>query len=109
MKSSVLVQLILRLMSMFNHFAAIDEFFSVLLWGWVFYRAVLSKKPKPAIIVGIGRCVKFVLILLTFGLLAGCSNPDPLAVASGPVFALNASHWQPTPQELANPPAVVEK
>jgi hypothetical protein len=109
MKSSVPVQLILGLMSMFNHFAAIDECFSVLLWGWVFYRAVLSKKPKPAIIIGIGRCVKFVLILLTFGLLAGCSNSDPLAVASGPVFALNVSHWQPTPQELANPPAVVEK
>lgn len=40
---------------------------------------------------------------------AGCANTDPLAVASGPVFALNAGHWQPTPQDLAAPAAVVKQ
>jgi hypothetical protein len=91
---------------MFNHFAIIDEWASILFWGWVFYRGVLSKKPKPALIVGLGRCLKLVLIVITFGLLAGCTSPDPLAVASGPLFPLNQGHWQPTPQDLAAPPAV---
>ncbi len=40
---------------------------------------------------------------------AGCANTDPLAVASGPVFALNAGHWQPTPQDLAAPPVVAKQ
>jgi hypothetical protein len=53
--------------------------------------------------------LRFLLIIITFGLLAGCSNPDPLAVASGPLFALNAGHWQPTPQDLAAPPKVVDR
>lgn len=94
---------------MFDHFAMVDEWASALFWGWVLYRGVLSSKPKPAVIVGLGRFVRFVLMLLTFGLLAGCSNEDPLAVASGPVFALNAGHWQPAPQDLADPPDVVQK
>jgi hypothetical protein len=94
---------------MFNHFAVIDEWASALFWGWVFYRGVLSKKQKPALIVGLGRFLKLILVLMTFGLLAGCSNPDPLAVASGPVFALNASVWQPAPQQLAAPPAVTNQ
>jgi hypothetical protein len=94
---------------MFNHFAVIDEWASALFWGWAFYRGVLSKKPKPALIVGFGRFLKLILVLMTFGLLAGCSNPDPLAVASGPVFALNAGAWQPAPQQLAAPPAVTNQ
>jgi hypothetical protein len=94
---------------MFNHFAVIDEWASALFWGWVFYRGVLSKKSKPALIVGLGRVLKVILILMTCGLLAGCANPDPLAVASGPVFALNAGEWQPAPQQLAAPPIVTNK
>lgn len=94
---------------MFNHFAAIDECAAALFWGWVFYRSVLSRKPKPALIVGFGRVFKFVLIVMTLGLLAGCSNPDPLALANGPVFALNTNAWQPTPQQLAAPPVVTNK
>jgi hypothetical protein len=94
---------------MFNHFAVIDERASALFWGWVFYRGVLSKKSKPALIIGLGRVLKVVLILMTCGLLAGCANPDPLAVASGPVFALNAGEWQPAPHQLAAPPAVTNK
>ncbi|MDE2342141.1 MAG: type IV secretion system protein VirB7 [Betaproteobacteria bacterium] len=52
---------------------------------------------------------RLLLIIITFGLLAGCSNPDPLAVASGSVFALNAGHWQPTPQDLSSPPKIVDR
>ena len=94
---------------MFNHFAAFDECAAALFWGWVFYRGVLSRRPKPALIVGFGRILKVVLMVMTFGLLAGCSNSDSLAVANGPVFALNAGHWQPTQQDLAAPPAVTDK
>jgi len=94
---------------MFNHFATIDEWASALIWGWVFYRGALANKPKPALILGLGRFLKLVLVLLTFGVLAGCSNPDPLAVASGPLFPLNPGHWQPTSQDLDSPPMVADK
>jgi hypothetical protein len=60
-----------------------------------------------SLISGRGFC--FLLILLTVGGLAGCSDPDALAVASGPLFPLNAGHWQPTPQDLAAPPVVVDR
>jgi hypothetical protein len=76
---------------------------------WAVYRKFVSKKPLPAILAVPGRLFRLLLIIITFGLLAGCSNPDPLAVASGPVFALNAGHWQPTPQDLAAPPKVADR
>jgi hypothetical protein len=78
-------------------------------WLWLLYRKFVSSKPLPAIISVPGRVMKVILVVITFGLLAGCSNPDPLAVASGPVFALNAGHWQPTPQDLAAPPKVAAR
>lgn len=73
-------------------------------WAWILCRRFVSSKPLPGIFGFAGKFMKLCFILITFGLLAGCSNPDPLAVASGPVFALNAGHWQPTQQELAAPP-----
>jgi hypothetical protein len=85
------------------------EWVGVIFWSLVFLRVLVSKKPLPGLLAGPGRLLRFVLVLLTFGLLSGCSNPDPLAVASGPLFALNASQWQPTPQELAAPPAVADR
>jgi len=85
------------------------EWVLVVFWLAVFARVGFSRKPLPGPFRIPGKILRFILVMVTFGLLAGCSNSDPLAVASGPVFALNASHWQPTPQELANPPAVVEK
>ncbi|WP_373318357.1 type IV secretion system lipoprotein VirB7 [Acidocella aminolytica] len=30
-------------------------------------------------------------------------------MASGPLFALNAGHWQPTPRDLAAPPKVADR
>jgi hypothetical protein len=92
---------------MFRHFALIDEWASALFWGWVIYRGIFSK--KPILVVGLGRVLRFVVVIMTFGLLAGCSNPDPLAVASGPIFALNTGHWQPTLQDLTAPPTVIQK
>jgi hypothetical protein len=56
-----------------------------------------------------GRSFRFFLILAMVALLGGCSNSDPLAVASGPVFPLNAGHWQPARQDLAAPPPVVDR
>ena len=81
----------------------------VLILIWVVYRKFFSTKPLPAILTIPGRLFRFLLIIITFGLLAGCSNPDPLAVASGPLFALNAGHWQPAPQDLAAPPKVADR
>ena len=83
------------------------EWVAVLFWGWVFFRLACSKRPRPDAAKVPVRIIRFVLIVLTFGLLAGCSNPDPLAVASGPLFPLNTGHWQPTPQDLSAPPRVV--
>lgn len=76
---------------------------------WAAYRKFVSKKPLPAILAVPGRLFRLLLIIITFGLLAGCSNSDPLAVASGPLFALNAGHWQPTPRDLSAPPKVSDR
>jgi hypothetical protein len=73
---------------------------------WAVYRQCLSSKPVPFIIRAPIKIMRVILAIVTFGLLSGCSNPDPLAVASGPVFQLNPGHWQPAPQDLAGPPAV---
>ncbi|OYY02157.1 MAG: hypothetical protein B7Y73_09550 [Acidocella sp. 35-58-6] len=76
---------------------------------WAVYRKFFSPKPLPTVIAVPIRVVRIILVVVTFGLLAGCSNPDPLAVANGPVFALNTSAWQPAPQQLAAPPVVTNK
>lgn len=76
---------------------------------WEVHRKFLSAKPLPRIMAVPGRVLRVILLLVTFGLLAGCGASDPLAVASGPLFPLNAGHWQPTPQELAAPPVVVNR
>jgi hypothetical protein len=77
--------------------------------GWGLYRKYVSSKPVPAMIAIPIRALRVLLIIITFGLLGSCANKDPLAVASGPVFALNVGHWQPTPQDLTAPPAVVKQ
>jgi hypothetical protein len=38
--------------------------------------------------------------------LAACAGGEPLATAHGSLFALNPGLWQPTPTDLAQPPAV---
>ena len=35
--------------------------------------------------------------------LAACSNAEVLATPTGPVFALNPGHWQPTQADLQIP------
>lgn len=73
--------------------AVYAEWAGVIFWGLVFVRVGLSRKPLPGPFRIPGQLLRLILIILTFGLLAGCSNPDPLAVASGPLFALNVGHW----------------
>jgi len=80
-----------------------------LLLVWSLHRKFVSSKPLPAIIAVPIRALRVLLIIVTFGALGGCANTDPLAVASGPVFALNAGHWQPAPQDLAAPPVVAKQ
>jgi len=82
-------------------------FASLLCWG--LYRKFVSSKPVPAIIAVPIRALRILLIIVTFGVLGGCANMDPLAVASGPEFALNAGHWQPAAQDLATPPVVAKQ
>lgn len=41
------------------------------------------------------------IAIATLLVLGACSSSHELAVAKGPVFALNADRWQPTPQDLA--------
>ena len=89
------------------------EWIAIGFWIIAGYIEFVAKKKTPRLIGALfwfpGKFLRLTLIVMTFGLLAGCSNPDPLAVASGPVFALNTGHWQPVPQDLARPPAVVQK
>jgi hypothetical protein len=82
---------------------------SCVFWGWILYRKFLSVKPLPGVLRFGGKFVKLCVFLITLGLLAGCSNPDPLAVASGPLFALNAGHWQPMPRDLTAPPSIANR
>lgn len=44
-------------------------------------------------------CSPFAIVTLL--VLGACSSSHELAVAKGPVFALNAGRWQPSPQDLA--------
>jgi hypothetical protein len=48
--------------------------------------------------------LKFVILLTVLAMgLAACSNGEPLAACKGPVFQLNADHWQLAPGEAAQP------
>ncbi len=76
------------------------------LWLWAASRRFYSVKPLPGLFAIPGRIFKFCLMLTMLGLLMGCSDGDPLAEASGPLFPLNVGHWQPTTQDLAAPPSV---
>jgi hypothetical protein len=51
----------------------------------------------------VGRVLVFLVAALT---LAGCASSDPLPVAHGPLFPLNAGHWQPSSQDLNAPPKI---
>jgi hypothetical protein len=73
---------------------------------WAAYREFVAPKPAPLLIVILARAFRVIFVIVTFGMLAGCANSDPLAVASGPLFPLNVGHWQPSPQDLAVPPVV---
>jgi outer membrane biogenesis lipoprotein LolB len=50
--------------------------------------------------------LRLVLLAVMALLLTACANGEPLATAQGPLFALNPGQWQPTPQDLSQPPVV---
>lgn len=43
------------------------------------------------------------LAVLTLSVLAACASHDPVAKCRGPVFQLNANHWQPQAADLKKP------
>ena len=86
--------------------AVVLQFLFVLFWIWILFKVKFHSKRRPNLIRGPFRVFRLLLIIATFGVLGGCTNPDPLATASGPIFALNAGHWQPASQDLAGPPVM---
>lgn len=55
---------------------------------------------------GTRRLLGALLALVFLGLLVGCTDPDPLPVASGPLYPLNVGYWQPTQRDLTKPPPI---
>lgn len=49
-----------------------------------------------------------ILSALVFAL-AACGAGEPLATCKGPVFQLNAEHWNATPADLVKPKTVASK
>ena len=86
-----------------------SEWTAILRWIYVTYRECFTLRRAPNAPVFPVRYSRFLATLAILGPLVGCTNSDPLAVASGPVFALNTGHWQPTTHELAAPPSVTDK
>lgn len=78
----------------------------VLLALWLLHRRFVRHRPP----LKLGRIpfglVRLLVVLALFGL-AGCASTETLAVAQGPLFALNPRHWQPTAKDLKSPPPVV--
>jgi hypothetical protein len=85
------------------------QFPLVLLFIWVAYRCVAGSKQLSTWGRGAARVFRFIVLLATLGLLAGCGAGDTLPVASGPLFTLNAGYWHPTAQNLASPPSVTDR
>jgi outer membrane biogenesis lipoprotein LolB len=50
--------------------------------------------------------LRFMFLAVAALVLTACANGEPLARAQGPLFALNPGQWQPTPQDLSQPPMV---
>jgi hypothetical protein len=93
-----------------RQFAMYFEDASLLFWlaVGVFEYGLKSKAPLLLRVIFWlpGKFLRVGPIVLTFGVLSACSNPDPLAVASGPLYQLNTGYWQPAPQDLSAPPRV---
>lgn len=78
----------------------------VLLALWVVYRGLRRERPLRNVArLSIGA-FKLLLFVALLGF-SGCTSSETLAVAHGPLFALNPTHWQPTAKDLKVPPPVV--
>jgi hypothetical protein len=63
--------------------------------------------PKHTASPRAGVVLRLFIAAASLAFVTACTNADPLAVASGPVFQLNPGHWQPSKEALAAPPVVV--
>jgi lysylphosphatidylglycerol synthetase-like protein (DUF2156 family) len=86
------------------------EWASVVFWIFVLLFSFGLKLYRPRRLRKVlwvpGSLLKLILIFATVGILAGCSGADPLPVAHGPLFQLNTTNWQASPQDLSAPPKV---
>lgn len=73
---------------------------------WLLHRHFVARRTLPSPVRLPIKAAGLSLVIATIGLLGGCANPDPLAVASGPLYQLNTGYWQPAPQDLSAPPRV---
>ena len=67
------------------------------------YRGIRDR-PRLLFLPLPGRFCRVCLALALLAMMAGCGNSDPLPVAAGPLYPLNAGQWQPTARDLAAPP-----
>lgn len=87
------------------------EWVAVIFWVLVIYVEFIGKSRVPRFFRILfwlpGKFLRILLIVVTLGfLLTACASSDPLPVAHGPLFQLNATNWQATPQDLSAPPKV---
>ena len=67
------------------------------------YRGIRDR-PRLLFLLLPGRFCRVCAVLALLTMMAGCGNSDPLPVAAGPLYPLNAGQWQPTARDLAAPP-----
>lgn len=93
--------------------AALFEWAAIVFWITAAVFEFRLKQRAPRFLAMLfwlpGKFVRLFLIIVTLGVfLSACAAQDPLAVAHGPLFPLNAGHWQPSPQDLNAPPKIAE-
>ena len=80
----------------------------LLLALWLLHRRFVRQRSPLKLDWAAFGFVRLLALIALLGL-AGCASTETLAVAQGPLFALNPGHWQPTakdmgaPQPAANP------
>lgn len=78
----------------------------VVMLGWVAYRRFRSGGASSSIASLPLSAIRIIAIFAMLAVLVGCSDADPLPVATGPLYQLNPANWHATQQDLSGPPQV---